>query len=86
MLELLGWLGSILLALCAVPEVISSYKTKRCGLTWGFLWIWYFGEIFTAIPVVLKIQEPFLVFNYLANIGLISYLIWIKFREKVDKH
>jgi len=80
--ELSGWLGGILLALCAIPEVISAYRTKRCGLTWGFLLIWYLGEWFTAIPVIFKVKEPFLIFNYTLNIVLISYLIKTKWRQK----
>ena len=42
--ETLGWLGSILLAGCAVPEVIIAYRSKSCGLSWSFLWAWYLGE------------------------------------------
>lgn len=85
LLELSGWLGSILLALCAVPEVISAFITKKCGLTWGFLLIWYIGEWLTFFPVMIYIKTPFLIFNYGLNILLITYLIYIKVRQNGNK-
>lgn len=84
LLEAFGWVGAVLLALCAIPEVVSAFINKRCGLTWGFLIVWYLGEWFTFFPVLLKIKTPFLLFNYGFNIILISYLIYIKFKQKKE--
>lgn len=79
--ETLGWIGSLLLAGCAIPEVYSAFRNKTCGLTWGFLGLWYAGEWFIAVPVFLDIQEPFLMANYGINIVLITYLIVVKWRQ-----
>jgi len=81
LLNTLGWLGGILLAFCALPEVVSTFMTKKCGLTWGFLLSWYVGEWLTAIPVFLLIKSPFLMFNYGLNIILITYLIYVKIKQ-----
>ena len=80
-METIGWIGSLMLAACAAPEVLSSYRTKKCSLTWGFLILWLVGEVLTGIPVFLHIQEPYLMFNYAANIVMISYLVYIKRRS-----
>lgn len=79
-MELLGWIGSILLAICALPEVLITIKTKQCYLTWGLLLCWFFGEIFLLIPILFEIKEPFLIFNYSTNIVLLLYLIYYKFK------
>ena len=79
MLTLSGWIGSTLLALCAIPEVIASFRTKQCSLSHGFLWLWYLGEWFLFLPVVLKGMAGFLIFNYALNIVLISVLIYYKY-------
>lgn len=80
LLKRIGWIGSVLLAVCSIPEVILAFKNGHVkGLTWEFLLLWYFGEIFILIPVLFKIKETFLTFNYLLNITLISILIYFKF-------
>jgi len=76
--SLCGWIGSVLLALCAVPEVIKTISLGDCQIGWGMLLMWYFGEIFILIPVVRDIKSPFLIFNYVANIILISIMIYYK--------
>lgn len=64
MLDNIGWIGSILLAFCGLPQAIESYKTKSSeGLTWGFISMWFIGEIFTIIYVFPKMDLP-LLFNY----------------------
>lgn len=81
-METLGWIGSLLLAACAAPEVYRSYRTKKCSMTWTFLIMWQAGEILAGIPVFFEIQEPFLMFNYGGNILALSYLIYVKWRQK----
>lgn len=81
-MELLGWIGSILLASCALPEVVYAFRYKRCTLTWGFLLLWGVGEAFILIPVIAEIKSPFLIFNYLTNILFVIILIYYKRRTK----
>lgn len=80
MMEYIGWIGSILLAFCGLPQAIESYKTKSsAGLTWGFLAMWGLGEIFTIIYIIPKWHWP-LIFNYTANIIFISIIVYYKIR------
>jgi uncharacterized protein with PQ loop repeat len=81
-MEYIGWIGSILLAFCGLPQAIESYKTKNSdGLTWGFLIMWGLGEIFTIIYIIPKWHWP-LIFNYTANIIFISIIVYYKIKPK----
>lgn len=82
MLEYIGWIGSILLAFCGLPQAIESYKTKSsAGLTWGFLIMWGVGEILTVVYIIPKWHWP-LIFNYTANIIFISIIVYYKIKPK----
>jgi uncharacterized protein with PQ loop repeat len=82
MMEYIGWIGSILLAFCGLPQAIESWKTKNSdGLTWGFLGMWGMGEIFTIIYIIPKWHWP-LIFNYTANIIFISIILYYKIKPK----
>lgn len=74
----IAWVGSILLGCCSLPELYATYKSKRCNLSWGFLLMWYFGELCVFAPVVAKNLGLFLVFNYGLNIIIISVLLYYK--------
>jgi MtN3 and saliva related transmembrane protein len=81
-MEIIGWLGSILLAFCGLPQAIESYKTKSSeGLTWGFLFMWFMGEIFTIIYILPQMVLP-LLFNYTANVIFLSIIIYYKINPK----
>ena len=75
---MIGWLGSILLAFCGLPQAIESYKTKSSeGLTWGFIGMWFIGEIMTFIYILPQMVLP-LMFNYTANIIFLAIIIYYK--------
>lgn len=79
MSEILGWIGSILLAFCALPQALESLKNKSSeGITWGFIIMWFLGELFTFIYVLPKSEWP-LLFNYFLNIFLIIIIGYYKF-------
>jgi uncharacterized protein with PQ loop repeat len=81
-MEYIGWIGSILLAFCGLPQAWESYKTKSSdGLTWGFLIMWGVGELFTIVYIIPKWHWP-LIFNYTANIIFISIITYYKVRGK----
>lgn len=81
-MEYIGWIGSILLAFCGLPQAIESYKTKSsAGLTWGFLIMWGVGELFTIVYIIPKWHWP-LIFNYTANIIFISIIVYYKIKPR----
>jgi uncharacterized protein with PQ loop repeat len=81
-METLGYIGSIMLAICGLPQAIESFKTKSSeGLTWGFLALWFWGEIFTFAYILPKMDLPLLI-NYSANIIFLSVIIYFKLFPK----
>jgi len=81
-MENIGWIGSILLAFCGLPQAIESYKTKSSeGLTWGFIGMWFIGEICTFVYILPKMDLPLLL-NYTANIIFLSIIIFYKLCPK----
>jgi uncharacterized protein with PQ loop repeat len=81
-MENIGWLGSILLAFCGLPQAVESYKTKSSeGLTWGFIGMWFIGEICTFIYILPKMDLPLLL-NYTANIIFLAVIIFYKMLPK----
>ena len=81
-MENIGWLGSILLAFCGLPQAIESIKTKSSeGLTWGFIGMWFIGEICTFIYILPTLNLP-LLFNYTANIIFLAIIIYFKLMPK----
>lgn len=77
-METLGYIGSIMLALCGLPQAIESYRTKSSeGLTWGFILLWFFGEIFTFAYILPKMDFPLLI-NYTANILFLAIILFYK--------
>ena len=82
--EILGWLGSICLALCGVPRAIMSYKDRHShGISWGFLILWAFGELFALAYVYDKLDLPLLL-NYAVNILIVGVILYFKVRPEVD--
>lgn len=78
----IGWIGSLLLAFCGLPQAYESYKTKKSeGLTWGFIGMWFTGELCTFAYIIPKMDFPLLV-NYSANICFLCVIIYFKIWSK----
>jgi len=80
-LNIIGYIGGILLAVCAIPEVIRTYNDKRCHLGWPFLLLWFVGEIFMEIYAIALMDYP-LIFNYSFNLITTAFLLYYKFKTK----
>ena len=82
MMYLVGIIGSFLLAVCAVPEVVSSVKKGYCGASLSFLLTWLFGELFTLVYICQTSADLILIVNYSINTILILILLIFKSKEK----
>ena len=87
--QLVGWAGSVILALCALPQVILTWQTKRVeSLSFWFLLMWTAGEVLTLAYIIWidfergVVQIP-LYFNYGFNIVLVGYLLYAKLKYSV---
>jgi uncharacterized protein with PQ loop repeat len=70
-------IGSILLALCGLPEAVRAFKLKRCDIGWGMLLMWLFGELCLVI-FALQTKQYVLLINYFANILFLAIMIFYK--------
>jgi len=76
MMELIGWLGALMLGICALPQAITSYRTKdSSGISLSFLLLWLGGEVLTLIYIVSTTMQLPLIFNYLFNILCLAVII-----------
>lgn len=80
-MELIGWIGSIMFSICALPQVVYTYKAKCAkSLDWLFLWLWFWGEIFTIVYVygTTGLTQLPLLANYGFNTILVVSLLMMK--------
>ena len=79
----IGWISSILLALCGLPQAYLSFKQGHSdGVSNMFLAMWGIGEILGLFYVTSLLSYP-LIFNYILNIMLISVIVKFKIWRRV---
>lgn len=84
MIDLIGWAGSLLFAICGAPQAWKSYKDGHSdGLSHSFIWMWFGGEVLCTVYVIAQpvILIPIL-FNYLINFGFLVVMIRYKYWPK----
>ena len=75
---IIGLVGSLLLALCGLPEALSARKKGRCDVGYGFLCMWLLGEILVLLYNHMLHQDMWLYINYLLNICFIVIMLRYK--------
>lgn len=74
----IGWLGSLFLAICGLPQAWLSYKQGHSdGISTSLLVLWGAGEILTLFYVTEKFDWP-LIFNYGMNLFSLGVIAWYK--------
>lgn len=82
-MDAIGWLSSACFMVCALPQVIKCIKMRSAtGLSWAFLLLWFFGELFGIVYVLPKGHRPILA-NYAANAILIIVILVVKVSERI---
>jgi len=78
--ETIGWIGNILFAVCGIPQVVKTFRTKHVyDLSALFLWLWLtFYYIINSDLAANQFHIP-LYFNYIANICMVCYLLYAKY-------
>jgi uncharacterized protein with PQ loop repeat len=80
-MEIIGWIGSLMLSICGLPQAINSYRNKNSdGISWGFILLWLIGEIFLIIYLGYRKEYP-LLFNCGLNVVLASIILFYKIRK-----
>jgi uncharacterized protein with PQ loop repeat len=84
-METVAWIGSIALALCALPQTILCVKQKHArGLSWGFIGIWFTGEV-CMLSYVFSLWNWPLIFNYGANAVMLAIILTYKVKDERAK-
>lgn len=74
-MEVFGWISSICLGICALPQAIKCYRQGHAeGIDYMFLGLWTLGEI-AGIIYVIYINSLPLIVNYSFNLVLLSIII-----------
>lgn len=75
-MQYIGWIGSIFLAICGLPQAYVSWKQGNSkGISGGFLILWGLGELLTLLYILHKMDAP-LILNYVINMVSLSVIIF----------
>lgn len=81
MMDIIGWIGALMLAVCGLPQCVKSIKDKHSdGISMGFILLWLFGEIFSTIYVIHQKEYP-IVFNCLMNLVFVNIILYYKLKK-----
>ena len=80
--ELIGWIGGVCFAACAIPQVLETLRTRQCSVVWGTLLLWTIGEVCTLVYVLPTGKWP-LIFNYLINLISLAIMLYYKFAARM---
>ena len=72
-----GWMSTVFLILCSLPEIYSGLKTGQVGATYGLLYLWLLGELTGLVYTIWRKDIPLIV-NYTMNSILVGIIIVIK--------
>ena len=78
----IGLFGSLLLTFCAIPELYRTIKDRKCHIGWGFLLMWFFGEVFCLFYGFELKQIPLLI-NYGFNLIVAGTMLFYKIKTSV---
>lgn len=83
---MLGWVGSIMLALCGLPQALQCIREGHArGLNLLFLSLWTSGEILTLIAIVNDANGLwYLLGNYGTNLLFLSIIWYFKLKSKIE--
>lgn len=77
-MDLIAWVGSLLLAMCAIPQALHSWRTRSsASLSWCFLIMWSGGE-FLLLVYTLVGEQWALVANYTCNLLCLAIILRFK--------
>lgn len=78
MIEICGWIGSLMLALRAIPQLIKCIRTKSGkDISLTFLLMWIVGNILSIVYVVHSNDIPLLL-NFILNTIIPSLILIVK--------
>lgn len=82
--EVLGWIGAVAFAICAIPQAIQCWKQGHGnGISALFLWAWFAGGVSMLGATLLRFGWiPWLAIHYFGNMGALLVIMRCKFWPK----
>jgi uncharacterized protein with PQ loop repeat len=87
-MEFVGWIGSVLMAFCCLPQVIKTSKTKEVNsFSTSMLWMWFFGE-YAMLSYLFHngfykdVWVWPVIASYVLNTVAVTYLLYVKCKYK----
>ena len=74
---MIGLIGSLFLTFCGVPELFRTLKDRKCHVGWGFLLMWFFGEVLCFF-YGFQLNEIPLIINYTFNLVIVGIMVYYK--------
>ena len=75
LIDSIGWLGAICIALNGIPQLWKTFKVKNVqGLSFWMLFLWFNGCICLLTYTILSTPTLVLIMNYTWS-GLVSFLL-----------
>ncbi len=82
LIDAIGWIAHLSLALCAAPQTIQAIKTKSSvGINPWFLILWLIGEVFALVYVLMKDSDMIQMTNYIVNLLFLLPIIFFKIKR-----
>lgn len=82
-MNLIGWVGTICLALCGVPQAVACWRQGHArGLNTAMLILWFVGEVCYLVATVGEFGcVPWLLTNYGMNLLCLATILFYKWRS-----
>ena len=78
MIEIIGWLGAALLALCGAPQAWQSFQNQHSdGISWYFIGMWGGGEALLLLYIFTTMGITPLSIPLLANLGVNLFFVGV---------
>jgi MtN3 and saliva related transmembrane protein len=78
--DILGWIAAILFAICYLPQIVKTYRTKTVeGLSFGLLFLSFIANII-ALWYAILIKQPCLQFKYAIAMLFLAICIYMYLR------
>jgi uncharacterized protein with PQ loop repeat len=77
-IQIFGWIGQLLLGLCAAPQAIQSFKTRTSnGINPLFIIMWFCGELLSLVYVLFSLSNALpIIMNYSVNLVFVSIILY----------
>jgi uncharacterized protein with PQ loop repeat len=83
LIEIVGWVGVIILALSGLPQIFKTFKVKHVeGVSFGMIFCWFSGCSLMLFYTLIDKAKMVLIINYLWSTSTTLILLILYFLYK----